>query len=320
LEGALGWKSTVRSINRAVQQAKKDELKRQKYAEKTQLIAFSAQAVTDLDEHIHNITSVHHSSDQLLDWSHKREMIKASSPVLPSKYDLAVQRAALDLAEFKPNIFRIFQGGNKACFERLKKTHQLAIRAKANAVEDFNKDHKDWEDRVSSIERALQGEVPALKELLKNIKNLSDDSRVGKNIFFEISNSYIHAKPIVHSSDIVPAIGRKQLASGRLSETKMPDAQFHEIYQDYVCSVAFRVGAEVFNTVPLNTVFVTCHTDMLDASTGHIEETAILSVQFMRSTFEKLNLKNIDPSDALRNFKHSMDFKRSKGFEKITPL
>ena len=314
----MGWKGVMRSVRSSVRQARKEELKRQKLTAKTQLMAFSAQAVTDLDTHMHTITSIHHSADALFDWRFNTGSLE--EPTLSAKHDLAVQSAALDLAEFKPSIFQVFKGGARACLERLKNSHQKAVDARDVAIEKFNKDYEDWREHVSLINRAKQGEAASLKRLLQNIENLSEDAWLGRSINFEIQDGYVHAKISVYNSDIVPGIRRKQLASGRLSETKMPDAQFHEIYQDYVCSAAFRVGAELLNTVPLNGVFVTCHSDMLDTSKGYVEEIAILSVQFIRSTFENLNLKNVDPSDALNNFRHSMSFKRTKGFGKITPL
>ncbi|MFZ5616000.1 MAG: hypothetical protein ACOZAA_01580 [Pseudomonadota bacterium] len=46
----------------------------------------------------------------------------------------------------------------------------------------------------------------------------------------------------------------------------------------------------------------------------------ILSVQFARDMFKRLNLEAVDPSDAMRNFRHVMDFKKTKGFAPIAPL
>ncbi|HAD25243.1 MAG TPA: hypothetical protein DCF61_05865, partial [Alphaproteobacteria bacterium] len=104
------------------------------------------------------------------------------------------------------------------------------------------------------------------------------------------------------------------------SETKMPAGQFNELYQDYVCSVALKIGGDLFQILPLEEVYVTCQTHMLNTKTGYKELTPILSVQFVRPTFLSLNLSQIDPSDSLGNFNHVINFKKTKGFAAITPL
>lgn len=313
----MGWRSVLRSMERAARQANRDSLKRQKQADKAQLMAFSANAVTDVDEHIRNIISIHCSAIPLIDWG---DLEANSRPFLSTKYADGVNSSAHAVAVFKPSIFDRFLGRTKSRLARLKQLHKSAVQAAEIAEQKFREELSAWSNHFISVDRAAKGESTALKKLLENIKYLSSDSRIGRSISFEIKENFIHAKPIVHNSDMVPRVRLKQLASGRLSESKLPDARFHEIYQDYVCSVAFRIGAELFNTVPLQEVFVTCHTDMLNSATGYVEETAILSVKFVRTTFEKLNLHNIDPSDALKNFNHKIQFKRSKGFERIEPL
>jgi hypothetical protein len=59
---------------------------------------------------------------------------------------------------------------------------------------------------------------------------------------------------------------------------------------------------------------------MLDTATGHMTDQPILSVLLPRATMESLEFDALDPSDALRNFNHQMDFKKSKGFSRIEPI
>jgi hypothetical protein len=59
---------------------------------------------------------------------------------------------------------------------------------------------------------------------------------------------------------------------------------------------------------------------MLNPKTGHQELTPILSVQFVRDSFARLNLANIDPSDSMANFNHTTSFKKTKGFTGVEPL
>ncbi|GAB5408790.1 MAG: hypothetical protein BalsKO_11550 [Balneolaceae bacterium] len=97
----------------------------------------------------------------------------------------------------------------------------------------------------------------------------------------------------------------------------MPKGEFYELYQDYVCSVILRIAGEIFSILPTSAVVITAADDLLNTSTGYIEEQAILSVAIPRKTFNQLNLQTIDPSSSLENFVHNMDFKRTKGFNTV---
>lgn len=96
--------------------------------------------------------------------------------------------------------------------------------------------------------------------------------------------------------------------------------RFNELHQDYVCSCALRVGRELLAILPDELVIVTALDNVLNGSTGHMQEQPILSVAFSRSTVDGLNLESIDPSDAMKNFVHNMSFKKAAGFSAVTAL
>jgi hypothetical protein len=79
---------------------------------------------------------------------------------------------------------------------------------------------------------------------------------------------------------------------------------------------------ELLAALPVRWVVVTAVDDLLNTQTGHMEASAILSVAIPRETMAKLNLDSVDPSDAIQNFLHRMNFKKTKGFlavERISP-
>jgi DNA-binding LytR/AlgR family response regulator len=169
--------------------------------------------------------------------------------------------------------------------------------------------------------KVLRGDIHAYRDVLSELSSLVDDDRIGNEINFALGHDgIVHAIPSVHNTEIIPKFRRKLRASGTLSESQMPKGQSNELYQDYVASVALKVAGDTFHVLPIDQVFVTCVADMLNSQTGHIEPTPILSVQFVRTTFKKLNLLKIDPSDSLRNFNHSMKFTKTRGFQKIESL
>ena len=94
----------------------------------------------------------------------------------------------------------------------------------------------------------------------------------------------------------------------------MPKSRFFELYQDYVCGAALRVGRELLALLPVDMVLAHGTSEVLNSVTGHIEEATILSVAMPRATMDRLNLSALDPSDSMTNFVHHMDFKKTKGF------
>ncbi len=77
---------------------------------------------------------------------------------------------------------------------------------------------------------------------------------------------------------------------------------------------------KIYALLPIERVLINAKDNLLNPKTGHVEEQIILSVMVMRKTFEALNLNNIDPSDAMKNFVHNMKFKKTTGFDVIEAL
>jgi len=317
----MGWKGTMRSIAAASRAADREAARHHKAAVKAQKIEDAEDAVDEWEDYISKLISVHVDIADAINWEEIANTPKPKSPKLETSYHDSAKKA---VDNFKPKFFDFLSGGSdkkqatleekfansnekdKAHFNSEKKNHKTAM--------------KEWEQETSLARRLIAGENDAVKEVLEEMQSLTEQDLIGSQVSFTISDNGFHAIPEVHGDDIIPDYRRKQLASGSLSQTKMPVGEFNELYQDYVASVALKVAGDMFHILPLSEVYVTCVTPMLNTQTGHQELSAILSVQFVKETFKALNLSSIDPSDSMRNFNHVMKFKRTKGFEKIEPL
>lgn len=89
------------------------------------------------------------------------------------------------------------------------------------------------------------------------------------------------------------------------------------MYQDRVCSAIIRVAREVFALVPVSYVRVSALSNLVNTSTGHLEEQPIVSAIFPPETINSLNLETIDPSDSMQNFVHNMAFSNTGGFKVV---
>ncbi|WP_162757781.1 hypothetical protein [Rhizobium cremeum] len=317
----MGWRGIVRSAIAASRAAEREAHRRQKQALRQEMSDASANAVSEWEDYLDKLGSLHHVSGTQINWW---AILNSPEPTSPVRSTVRSDELSRQVERFKPSAFHFFRGGSRWLKARLdgQVTRALADEERLYRKElaDHEKRRSEWADDVEMARKVVDGEPQAIKSALAEFQALSESNLVGLAVEFAISREFIHAVVDVHTSDIVPKFRRKQLASGRLSETKMPIAEFNERYQDYVASVAFKVAGDVFSLLPGSEVYVTCRTQMVDSSTGHLEETPVLSVRFIRETWERLNLTSLDPSDALANFSHAMNFKRTKGFERITPL
>lgn len=317
----MGWRGTLRSVVAASRAMEREARRRDKIAAKNQMIADAADAVADWEDYIYNLTSLHTDLANRVDWL---SMTKRPKPLEPLRTNKNEQAAVHALEQFKPRFFDFLKGGSEKKRQSLEEELARARRSDdadhERALAEYSAALEDWESDAGLANRVLRNEPAAFQEVISELKTLSDISAIGTAISFSITATEVHAKPEVHGTDIVPSIRRKQLASGKLSETKMPVSQFNELYQDYVASAALRVAGDIFQILPIEQIYVTCLSKMLNSSTGHQEMTPILSVQFVRETFSELRLDGIDPSDSLANFNHTMKFKKTKGFEAVKPL
>lgn len=317
----MGWKGTMRSVAATARRMEKDAQRRHKQAVKEQMAADATDAVANWETYLDELLSVHTNLADRVDW---KRMLAEPEPRKPDLVSTHRDRATMAVESFKPGMFDFLSGGTAKKKEVLKQ--ELAMALKKDQVENnhlFRKHEEamaDWETDRSLAKRLSEGDDEAIREIITEFQTLNENDLIGSSVRFNIENGSIHARPQVHSDEVVPSFRRKQLACGKLSETKMPVGQFNELYQDYVASVALKVVGDLFQILPLDEIFVTCESEMLNSATGHKEATPILSVQFVRATFETLNLANIDPSDSMVNFNHAMKFAKTKGFSAITPL
>lgn len=317
----MGWKGTVRSMAAVARAAERESQRRYKQELKAQAISDAAEAVDDWDQYIDSILTIHTNLANAINWRKVSEKEAPIEPILDTKLQ-DKSKEALEL--FKPKIFDFMFGGTQKRLDKINRGIEEAPKKDldiySRSLEDYNNDFAEWDNETKLARELIHGNVTAIKNVIEEFQSISDESLIGTNLSFKIEENHVHAMPIVHSDEIIPDYRRKLLASGKLSESKMPVGQFNELYQDYVASVALKVAGDLFQFLPLEEVYVTCLASLLNSQTGHTESMPILSVRFMRQTFKNLNLENIDPSDSMRNFNHVMQFKKSTGFSAITPL
>lgn len=311
----------MRSVSAAMRAAERDAERRRKAERKAEEAELAEQAVAEWKDLLRTIVTIHTDKADDIDW---QALATKNEPEAPLASTARQEQVKAKLTEFTPGKLDFLFGGTSKRIARLEA--ELADATTEDEAETqarnsaFEQAVLEWREDRDLATRVLGHDGSAFSEVLTELYS-GDHSLIARTITFQFADSRLHAViDVADEEKIVPNFRRKQLQSGKLSQTKMPKGEYFELYQDYVCSCALRVAGDVFGVLPVDDCYVTCRSKMLDTATGHLAETPILSVFFVRETFDVLNLAALDPSDSMSNFNHAMSFKRTKGLERIDPL
>lgn len=322
----MGWKGTMRSIQASARRAERESARNQreyekylKQQQKEYEAAQSRQEVDDYNKYIEIVTGVHKESIPTVDW---RKLATSNPPIVPVKNTSREQQAENTLNNYRPNFFiKLLRLVNW----RLSKLKNKLEEAKLLDESDFQKNMDYYNKQIEIFNfnfemanKILQGD---LEEFAKAIVeyNACESIRGEVDISF-LSPHSAEVSLSVDSLDIIPKKTKILLKSNKVSEKNLSTAKINSLYQDYVCGTLFRCARDIFSVLPLDELFFSVESDLLDSSTGYIEKRTILSIRIPRKTMERINFSQIDPSDALKNFVHNMDFKAGEGFKETSRI
>ena len=319
----MGWRGALRSIEAAARRAERDarrqhnELLRQQKHYDRMLLSEQAALEAHLFEHrIELLRSMQKECGPVWDW----EGLKASPAPVPraQKHDREKSaQSALDSFQptFWDKLFRNVETKRKALNDAIEDAQATDAKEYLESVGRYQHEFEEWNEKRDIAERVLAGDLTAYKEVFEEIAPFSEISELGSGVQFRFEDPVlIEITLTIRGQDAVPTETKTLLQSGKLSTKKMPQGQFYELYQDYICGCVLRVANETFALLPFDKVIVTAVGDVLNTQTGHLEVKPLLSVVIPRGTLAKLDLNAIDPSDSMRNFICRMDFKKTKGF------
>lgn len=325
----MGWRGTIRAIGAAQRRAERSSVRRQRELER-QHKQYAKMLERDAAEYdvavyqnlIEVLQSVHRDCGEAVNW---HELGKLPEPTAPKEQQEHEQVASRALAQYKPGWFdkllRRVEAQQAALTATLQKAKNVDRAAYDEATRKYNEDVAEWREDRALAERVNAGEVQAYLEVIQRMDPFKEIAGLGSSVEFRVRHDTpLEALVHVHPAETIPSEVKSLTQSGKLSTKKMPQGQFYDIYQDYVCGCALRVARELFALFPIRSVVVTAMSDMLDTGTGLVEERPILSLAIPRMTLERLNFDTLDPSDSLKNFVHQMSFKKSKGFSPVTGI
>jgi len=319
----MGWKGALRSMEAAARRAERESrrqhnelLRQQKQLQKMVELERAAFEVQLYENGIDLLRSIHKECGSTWDW---RAIYSAPAPTPPVRPHSREQNARQALNNFEPSfwdkLFRRVELKKQGLNLALEQAQDEDAREYLETLTKHQKETSEWEERRDIAGRVLARELQAFKDVIEEIGPFSEISELGSSVGFQFKNtSIIEVTLTINGQHVIPNETKSLLQSGKLSSKKMPQGQFYELYQDYICGCVLRVAREIFALLPFESVIVTAVGDVVNAQTGHLEEKPLLSVAIPRRTLDRLDLNAIDPSESMKNFIHRMEFKKNKGF------
>lgn len=322
----MGWRGTIRSVQASIRAAERDALRRQRELEKRHKELAKAnelqQAFYEVETYknrLDQLISVHKEGSQAINWKEESGAPDPSPPILSSTLEAAA-RLKSDL--YKPGFLTWLL--RKEEKEREALSHQIEMGREQDRdnyrklVDQYSREKKESEESRKFAQRILSGDLTAYLEAIKDLNPFGEINDLGSRINIKpISPLIVLAELDVRGEAVLPRETKTLLKSGKLSTKPTPKSDFYRLYQDYICSCVLRVARELLALLPVESVVVTALDDLLNTSTGHVEECPILSVFIPRKSLARLNFDQIDPSDSMKNFVHQMDFQAATGFRAV---
>ncbi len=325
----MGWRGALRSINAARNRAEREAATRHLQLQRIQAnfdkLEAHGQALHETACHLNllvRLTSIHRECGERVDWT---KLQSPPCPRQPQNTRQAERAAQQALSGYQPSWFDRLLGLVERKERALAEAVEAGKRSDAaqyeQALAAFGSAMADWQETKDLADRILALDPDAFREAVAGMSPLQELEELGSNVQFQFHpQGVVEVTLRVKGDSVIPKESKSVLKSGKLSVKAMPKGDYWELYQDYVAGAVLRVAREIDALLPANMIVVTALADLLNTATGHIEEQPILSVQIPPPVLAQLNFATVDASDAMQNFKHRMDFRRSKGLGAVEIL
>jgi len=267
--------------------------------------------VTVFENQCELVKTIHKEADEPVNW---HNILTSSPPFEKGTQGPNEHEARKKYNEYRPNFFeRLFKMDEKK-YKHLNEEIQQAI------IEDQNQ-YNRWEELVGFAREVLAGNIDTYLKVIEEMDPLGDLSEFGSGFEFSTDDpAYMEVEFEVHSESVIPSEQKSLTKTGKLSVRQLPKTKYYDLQQDYVCSCVIRIARDLFALLPLQYVIIHAFDEQLNTETGHNEQLLILSIKIERETLESLNIDNIDCSDAMNNFSHNMNFRKTKGFAAVQKI
>lgn len=261
-------------------------------------------------EDIALITSLHLYEDypRGIDWSAVKS---EEEPFAKGTDGPQVKEAKALLDAQKPGLFQRVFGGGKALMAELEANLEEAKKADEAL-------YRAWESNKALAEKILGQNKDNYLEALEEVKLSEELGNYVRSLKFAYTDEdSLQADMTLSVTDFIPEQYKTLTPTGKLSVKDYTKTDYYEIASRFVTGLVFRTARNLFNLLPIEDVLMEVSEMEKNKYSGLEEKERILSILIDRSTLEKIDFTEANPFEALTNFRHEVNFVKTKGFTKI---
>lgn len=315
------FSSTLRQLERAAERRVREAARQEKLRLKAEQHSLAVQAVEAYKELMISLTTGHKAEIETVHWG---ELLQQPEPTAPTLSHQHETNASQKLSAYRPSILDKFLGSTKSKIATLEKAVITArTRDKQTfekAMEDHRLDYEHWSQLRTLAADVLNKNPDAYRQALEHFDPFPEATAGPNPPSFNFDPRYVEVNWSAEPETNIPNFTLSLTSTGKLSKKEMAASRFHELYRDYICSTLLFVGREVLALLPLDAAIVHIISEMVNPTTGHPEKRPILSAIIYAETMAQLNFQHLDPSEAIQNFRHQIDFTKLHGFKPVDPI
>ncbi len=174
-----------------------------------------------------------------------------------------------------------------------------------------------WKEKKELANKILLGDISGYRKVLQDKLSTDEIFELGVAIAWDVLSPYtlvFEVDMIQEKAITTQALFHEKTAS--LSTRSKTKKKYYDAHQDYICSIALRLGRDGFNLLPVDNIYVHIN----DISENTLELGTVLSVKLERKCFATIDLDDCDCSDEIVKFQHHMHFSKIKGFQQVDKL
>lgn len=267
--------------------------------------------VRQFNEHVEYIVTLHHEADYPEDIA-RDSMTDESMPYKSGEDGPNVREVRKVIEENKPGFFkRIFSG--KQYREELE---EMLIQAKAADQDLLSK----WERNKKISAQLLKMKEDSPVEVLHKIGLEKEMEFIEKLHCSLDSEGCVNIDITINPESVVPKEYITLTPTGKLSRREYSKTDYFNIVSQFTAAITLRTGRNVFHLVSPDELRLHVHEMKISNVSGLKSEELILSVLLDKETFHQNNFEDIQPFEALTQFRHEVDFLKTKGFKEVSRL
>ncbi|GAA6206979.1 hypothetical protein NBRC116601_02720 [Cognatishimia sp. WU-CL00825] len=315
------WTDTMGSLGNVQGPAVREAERKEKDKQRKAMERSNAKDIAELDSYIHHITSLHHETIAGIDWP---AVARRPAPEAPEVDLSRSERIRTQLAHHEPGFVQWLLGRGRQTRDALDRAlhvaRQLGHREILATLTPYQQSFEQWELEQAAVYGVHNKDDAAILSVIRGHQTLTRQHKLARGLGISVFEGQIQAVLSVHDQSIVPDFQFKFTPSGKLTEVKMPRERHMAIYRAYVGSAALKVASDLFRTIPVKELVVTCIAPFMDAGTDVEDELPVLSVEFDRDRMMMLDMARTDPVAGLKLFKVAEAFHPVQGFARIVPI